>query len=125
MPSSVSKVIIRISLQGKGEADAEVFRHLSPVTLGELLRNLPLQSRVSRYLDQFIYVTSNVVAGVEKARSSFKRGDVAFLAANGGVCFFLKDSIVARPMNPLGRMLSGIDLLERAEAGDVIRLESI
>lgn len=122
---SVSKVLIRISLQGKGAAEAEVFRHLSPVTLGALLRIMPLQGRVTRYLDEFLYLTTRVVAGVEKPRSTFKRGDVAFLAANGAVCFFLKDCTVARPMNPLGRLLSGIELLEKASPGNVVLIESL
>lgn len=119
---SLSKLEIVIEVQGKGRAEGEVFRHLSPITLGSLMRKMPLQGRAIRFRDHFVYCSTEVVAGVEKARKAFKKGEIAFLSSNGAVCFFFTDCEVALPMNPLGRVTSGLEVLEKAGAGDVIFL---
>jgi len=121
--TSVSKLSIAIEVYGKGKAEGEVFRHLAPITLNSLLRNMPLHGRAIRFKDQFIYITSGIIAGVEKARKSFQKGEIGFLSSNGALCFFLKDCDVAVPINPLGKIISGLDVLIKAEAGDVISVK--
>jgi len=120
---SVSKLNIAIEVYGKGRAEGEVFRHLAPITLNSLLRNIPLHGRAIRFKDEFIYITSGIIAGVEKARKSFQRGEIGFLSSNGALCFFLKNCDVAVPINPLGKVTSGLDVLMKAEVGDVITVK--
>ncbi|MCP8307241.1 MAG: hypothetical protein H3Z53_03670 [archaeon] len=120
--TSVSKLSITIEVYGKGRAEGEVFRHLAPITLNSLLRNIPLQGRAVRFKDQFIYITSGIIAGVEKARKSFQKGEIGFLSSNGALCFFLENCEVAMPINPLGKITSGLDVLMKAGAGDVISI---
>jgi len=117
--TSVSKLSITIDVYGKGRAEGEVFRHLAPITLNSLLRNMPLHGRAIRFKDQFIYITSGIITGVEKARKSFQKGEIGFLLSNGAL-FFFENCEVAIPINPLGRITSGLDVLMRAGAGDVI-----
>jgi hypothetical protein len=118
--TSVSKLSITIDVYGKGRAEGEVFRHLAPITLNSLLRNMPLHGRAIRFKDQFIYITSGIITGVEKARKSFQKGEIGFLSSNGALFFFFENCEVAIPINPLGRITSGLDVLMRAGAGDVI-----
>ena len=123
MRSSLSRIDINIIIQGKGEAKGELFRHLSPLTLGAMMRKFPIHGRVHRFEETFIYVTSEAVVGVEKARKIFHRNDIAFLSLNSGVCFFKKDCIVAKPMNLLGKVSFGIEVLEQSAVGDIITIE--
>ncbi|MGQ9469542.1 MAG: cyclophilin-like family protein [Nitrososphaerales archaeon] len=118
--TSVSKLSIIIEVYGKGRAEGEVFRHLAPITLNSLLRNMPLNGRAIRFKDQFVYITSGIIAGVEKARKIFQKGEIGFLSSNGALCFFLKSCEVAMPINPLGKITSGLDVLIKIGAGDVI-----
>ncbi|MEM3383728.1 MAG: cyclophilin-like family protein [Nitrososphaerales archaeon] len=120
---SVSKLSITIDVYGKGRAKGEVFRHLAPITLSSLLRNMPLHGRVVRFKDQFIYFNSGVITGMEKARKSFQKGEIGFLSSNGGLFFFLDKCEVALPINPLGKIVSGLDVLMKAGAGDVITVD--
>ena len=120
---SLSRILIRVSVQGKGDAEGEVFRHLAPITLNTLLRSMPINGRVNRFDNIFIYVISGVVAGVEKTKKVFQRGDIAFLALNGAICIFLKDSTVAKPMNPIGRITAGLEVLENTSPGDVLTIQ--
>ena len=123
MQPSFSKICIQFTIQGKGFVKAEVFRHLSPKTLNEVLRKIPFQGRITKFEDSFVYFNSGVIVGVEKSRSEFSKGDIAFLAANSSVCFFLKDCNIGRPMNLLGRVVEGFEFIEKASNGDVVTIE--
>ncbi|MGQ9719322.1 MAG: cyclophilin-like family protein [Nitrososphaerales archaeon] len=118
--NSMSRLNIAIEVYGKGRAEGEVFRHLAPMTMNSLLRNVPLQGRVIRFRDQFVYVTSGIIVGVEKARKRFQKGEIGFISSNGALCFFLKDCDVAMPINLLGKITFGLDILVKAGAGDVV-----
>lgn len=117
---SFSKIQLKLTVRGKGVAEADVFRHLAPVTVGTLLRSLPLEGRISRFNGVFVYLPSSLILGLEKARSRFRKGELTLLASNGALCVFLKDASVAKPMNPLGNLTSGIELFESASSGDVV-----
>lgn len=123
MQPSFSRIPIVISILRKGDAEGEVFRHLAPATLSALLSRMPINGRVTRFDDAFVYILTGVVAGVEKAKKEFRRGELAFLSLNGALCIFLKDSSVAKPMNPIGKVTSGLELIEKASKGDVLTIK--
>src|SRR5690606_21539812 len=52
---SVSRLRIELEVVNKGSAQAELVRHLAPVTCSAILKGLPLQDRVHRYADKFVY----------------------------------------------------------------------
>ncbi|MFQ6096077.1 MAG: cyclophilin-like family protein, partial [Candidatus Bathyarchaeia archaeon] len=110
MEQSTSKIAARIIVHGKGEASVELIRHLSPITVNALVMNMPIYGRVNRLNESVVCVISQITAGVEKSRLTFSRGDVAFLPLNGSICIFLKEGRSARPMNPVGRVSSGLEV---------------
>jgi hypothetical protein len=118
---SVSRLRLEIQVSSKGSAICEVVRHLSPITSATILKSLPLQDRVHRFGENFVYIETGLVIGAEKQRSRFKRGEVAFMVSNGSVCIFVKDAAV-QPMNPLGTVLSGLEVVDSGAPGDVITI---
>jgi len=92
---------------------------LAPLTSNAILKSLPLQDRVHRYADKFVYIETGLVIGAEKQRTQFRRGDVAYLTSNGSVCVFVKDAMV-QPMNPLGMITDNIKVVESSQPGDVM-----
>jgi len=66
-----------------------------------------------------------IVGGEEKAKLDFERGDVAFLPAGSMLCFFIQKAKSAKEMNPLGKVESGLELLEHSRRGDSLRIKSI
>jgi len=134
---SATRRSIKIEVAGKGLCEGEFHRHKAPLTVGLLLRSLPLSGRAVRYKDEFVYFTTNLVAGLEKPSQTFKKGDIAFLPLNGSICIFLKDcqlnlngSIciflkdcqLNQRMTPLGQVTSGLEVIGSAAAGDVITI---
>lgn len=116
---SVSRFKLEIEISNKGSATAEMVRHLAPLTSMAILKGLPLQDRVHRYADKFVYIETGLVVGAEKQRTQFRRGDVAFLTSNGSICIFVQDATV-QLMNPIGVIAGNIEIVESSQPGDVM-----
>jgi hypothetical protein len=110
---------------GKGEIIGNLYKHLSPVTLTKILREVPMIGRVNFYERNFAYILTNVITGEEKSRKEMKRGEIAFMPAGSMICFFLQDTRSYKPMNPLGEVTEGMDVLDSCKRGDSIQIESI
>ncbi len=118
---SVSRVDCVATVRGKGDARISLFRHLAPLTLNALLRSFPLDSRVN-VQPGMVCLFADLRVGVEKPRTSFSRGEAAFLPSAGLICVFLRDASSDRPLNPLGKVEDGMALFESVRAGEVVRL---
>lgn len=121
---SVSKVECAASVRGKGKFTLELYRHLSPVTVTALLDEFPVSSRAQIYPGAMVTLLTKIKIGVEKQRLDFSKGDVAFLAANGSICIFLTNAKSQRPLNPVGRVEVGLDVLQKAITGDVVEISA-
>jgi len=110
---------------GKGTFVGNLFKHLSPVTITKILRELPINGRVNFYQRDFAYILTNVITGEEKSRKEFQKGQIAFLPSGSSICFFLQDIRSYKPMNPLGEITQGMEILESLKRGDSIEIEKI
>lgn len=119
---SVSRIPFTASVRGKGDAKVSILRHLSPLTVNAVVRASPIESRVN-IGPGTVCMFTNIRVGVEKGRTSFERGDVAFLASGALLCFFLKSAKSERPLNPVGKIDSGTEILDGLRLGDVIVLK--
>lgn len=122
MAGSVSRTRLMLELKGKGVCECELARHLAPLTVGTLLRSLPAEGRAHYFEDKFVYFETGLTIGTEKQRSDFKRGDMAFMISNGSVCIFVKDASASTNMNPIGRVITNLELIESSAPGDVLLL---
>ena len=120
--ASVSRVECKVSVRGKGEFVIELYKHLAPVTVNAIVRALPMSSRVTIYPRAMVCVLTGIKTGVEKQRYEYSKGEIAFLAANGSICFFTANVKSASPLNPVGKLQAKGELLERLTAGDVMDL---
>jgi uncharacterized protein len=116
---SVSRFKIAMEIQNKGSAEAELVRHFAPLTAAAVLKGLPLQDRVHRYADKFIYIETRLVIGAEKQKMLFRRGDIAYLTSNSSICVFMQDATV-QPMNSLGTVTANLKVIESSQPGDVM-----
>jgi hypothetical protein len=109
---------------GRGDAKVSFFRHLAPLTVNSILRTLPFASRVTVQPAMVSFFTQLRV-GVEKPRVQFARGDVAFLPSGGLICVFLGDARSDRPLNPVGKVESGMETFDGTRPGDVVRISTV
>ncbi|WP_182128266.1 cyclophilin-like fold protein [Nitrosopumilus sp. b3] len=118
--SSVSRKQLILEVRGKAKISCDLKRHLSPRTVGTIMRSLPLEGNAHFLGKSILYFETNVDSGTERARSEFKKGDVAFLSSSGSVCFFLNDVVSGKTMTPIGKLRDDIDVLKNVKSGDIL-----
>ena len=119
---SVSKVDCSVTIRGKGKLVLGLYRHLAPVTVTALLDEFPLASRAMITPGAMLTLLTKIKIGVEKQRLEYSKGDVAFLAANGSICIFLANVKSQRPLNPVGKVEEGLEVLQKVVSGDVVEI---
>ena len=125
MPSdSVSSINIFLEIKGKAKISCQLKRHLSPRTVGLITRSMPLHDNMHRMNKSVVYIKTNINSGMERKKTDFKKGDIAYFPTGGCICFFLNDVLDGQPMTPIGKLLSNIENLEDVKTGDVLRLYS-
>jgi hypothetical protein len=119
---SVSKKQLILEIRGKGKIKCDLKRHLSPRTVGVIMRSIPLEGHVHLLGKSILYFETSVDSGTERARTEFKKGDVAFLPSSGSICFFTRDVVFAKTMTPIGKLAENIDVLNDVKSGDVLSI---
>ncbi|HEY7572934.1 MAG TPA: cyclophilin-like family protein [Nitrososphaeraceae archaeon] len=117
--NSVSRILLNLELLNKGNIDCEMVRHLAPVTVNKIIKGLPIQDRIHKFKDQFVYIETGIESGTEKPRTHFKSGEIGFMTSNGALCFFLQDAIVS-PMSQVGILRGSTEFIKSASTGDII-----
>ena len=76
---TVSQFNLILKINESGNIPCELKRHLSPVTVGLIMRMLPLSGNVHQMGKSIVYFETNINSGIERKKTDFKRGDIAFL----------------------------------------------
>lgn len=119
---SVSKKQIILEIKGKVKIPCDLKRHLSPRTVGTIIRSLPLEGHAHFLGKNIAYFETAVDSGIEKSTKEFKKGDIAFLSSARSICFFIDDASPGKIMTPIGKILKNIDALRDIKSGDVFCL---
>ncbi|HJJ21165.1 MAG: cyclophilin-like fold protein [Candidatus Nitrosopumilus limneticus] len=120
--SSVSRKQLILDIGGKIRLSCDLKRHLSPRTVGIIMRSLPLEGNSHLLGKHIVYFETSVDSGIERARSEFKKGDIAFLPSTGSFCFFVGDIESSKSMTLIGKFEDNNDELKNVKPGDVLRL---
>ncbi len=120
--SSVSKINLILEIRGKARISCEIKRHLSPRTVGTIIRSLPLEGNAHLLGKSIAYLETQIVSGIERPRKEFKKGEIAFLPASGSICFFFANSEPGKTMTPIGKITSNADELKDVQSGDIFSL---
>lgn len=120
--NSVSKIKVILEIRGKVKLNCELKRHLSPRTVGIISRSLPLEGNAHLITANIAYFETSIDSGTDRPRKEFKKGDIAFLPANGSICFFSNDVSSSKTMTPIGKILSDVSPLHEIKSGDVFLL---
>jgi len=111
-----------LEIRGKTKISCEIKRHLSPRTVGTIIRSLPLEGNAHLLGKTIAYLETQIVSGIERPRKEFKKGEIAFLPASGSICFFFANSEPGKTMTPIGKIISNVDELRDVQSGDIFSL---
>ena len=117
--NSVSRKQLILEIRGKAKISCDLKRHLSPRTVGSIMRSLPIEGNAHLLGKSILYFETAVDSGIERARTDFKKGDVAFLPSSGSICFFINNVTSGKTMTPIGKLSGNFDALIDVKSGDV------
>ncbi len=100
----------------------EFLRHLSPITIERLYRSLPIQGMVVRD-NSIIYISAPIETRLEKPRNRLRKGHVAYSPSKKMMLIALEDVRLNESVNSLGRVVEGLEELEKLRTGHMVRLE--
>jgi len=122
--SDVTRYKVRLSAEGYGEAQGELIRFQSPMTVDNLAKALPFEGRVARWKEE-IYFETPVKMGSEKAKSKVEVGTMAYWPMGSALCIFYGPTDPYSPVNVVGRITSNLDLFRGLKSGTKIKVEKI
>ena len=120
--NSVSVVNLILEINGKSKLFCQLKRHLSPKTVGLISRAMPIQCNAHKMGNSVIYIETAIDSGIERQRTEFKKGDIAFMPYEGSICFFFTDSSNVKSMSLIGKIVDNVDILKEIKPSDIISL---
>jgi len=117
----VSRYKIRLIAEGHGEAEAELIRFHSPVTVDNLAKAIPFEGRMARWKEE-VYFETPVRLGSEKAKSKVDVGSMAYWPMGAALCIFYGPTEPYSPVNVVGRVTSNLELFRGVKSGTKIRV---
>ncbi|MEM0096001.1 MAG: cyclophilin-like fold protein [Candidatus Bathyarchaeia archaeon] len=120
----ISRVRIKFVVEGLGEAEGELVRHLAPRTVEMVVRKLPFEGRAALWKEE-VYFEIPVKMGEEKAKSVVEKGTIAYWPMGSALCIFYGESQPYSPVNVLGRVTKNLELFSKVKSGTVIRVEKL
>ena len=118
---TVSRFDVILKINGSENIPCQLKRHLSPVTVGLIMRMLPLSGNAHRMGKSIVYFETNINSGIERKKTDFKRGDIACLPTEGSICFYINDVNNGKPMTPVGK-INEIEKLTTVKPSDILSL---
>ena len=118
---TVSRIDISLGINDKVRITCQLKRHLSPLTVGLITRMLPLNGNAHYMGKSIVYFETKINSGIERKRTDFKKGDIAFLPTEGCVCFYTDDVYDGKSMTPIGK-INEIDKLNAIKPSDILSL---
>ena len=119
---SVSRIPIRLIVDGVGKAEGELVRIRSPRTADAIIRRLPLEGRAALW-QQEVYFGIPVKMGNEKAKPTVEKGTLAYWPMGSAFCIFWGETQPYSPVNIIGQVTENLQLFERVKSGTKIIVE--
>ena len=122
--AEISRVKIKFTVEGLGEAEGELVRFLAPRTVDLIVRKLPIEGRAAVWKEE-VYFETPIKMGEEKAKGTVEVGTIAFWPMGSAICIFYGNSQPYSPVSILGKITVNLELFKQVKSGTKIRVESV
>ena len=119
---TVSRVDVILEINGVERISCQLKRHFSPMTVGLITRILPLRGNAHHMGQSIVYFETRINSGIERRKTDFKKGDIAYLPTEGSICFYMDDVFGGKPMTVVGKITDDVKKLKTIKASDVLSL---
>ena len=120
--TDVTRYKVRLIAEPYGQAEGELIRFQSPMTVDNLANALPFEGRAARWKEE-VYFETPVKMGTEKAKDRVEVGMMAYWPMGSALCIFYGPTIPYSPVNIVGKVTSNLELFRTLKSGTKIRVE--
>ena len=121
--NDISRIPIKIIVEGLGEAEGELIRHLAPRTVDAIANRLPIEGRAALWKEE-VYFEIPVKMGEEKAKATVETGTIAYWPMGSAICIFYGSSQPYSPVNVIGKVTKNLEMFRQVKSGMKIRVEA-
>jgi hypothetical protein len=122
--AEISRIKIKFTIEGLGEAEGELVRFLAPRTVDMIVRKLPIEGRAALWKEE-IYFETPIKMGEEKAKATVELGTIAFWPMGSAICVFYGASQPYSPVNVLGKVIKNLEIFKQVKSGTKIKIERL
>jgi len=119
---SLSKIPIKITLVDRGKAKGYLNRLTAPLTVQEILKILPLNTRTSPAMG-FVSVIIGIKRGTEKPVDQVKAGTIGYWPRGDAITIYPKNVKPYGPVNKIGVIEEGLELFHGLRSRSRIIIE--
>ena len=122
--TDVTRYKVRLIAEGHGEAEGELIRFQSPMTVDNLAKALPFEGRAAKWKEE-IYFETPVKLGSEKPKPKVEVGAIAYWPMGSALCVFYGPTDPYGPVNLVGKITSNLEMFRTLKSGTKIRVEKV
>jgi hypothetical protein len=122
--TEISRIKIKFTIEGLGEAEGELVRFLAPRTVDMIVRELPIEGRAALWKEE-MYFETPIKMGEEKAKATVEKGTIAFWPMGSAICVFFGETQPYSPVNVLGKVMKNLEIFEQLKSGTKIKVERL
>ena len=124
MGESQARVAIKIKVANVGEAPGELNRLTAPLTVGDILKALPINGRTVP-AQGYISIILGLKRGVEKAVTQVEAGTIAFWPRAMSLCIYPDATKTYDPVNRVGKVTSNLEIFRNLKSGSRIIIVAV
>jgi hypothetical protein len=122
LSDSLSKIPIKITLIDRGEAKGYLNRLTAPLTVQEILKILPLNTRTSPAMG-FVSIIVGIKRGAEKPVDQVDAGTLGYWPRGDAITIYPRDMKPYGPVNKIGVVEEGLELFHGLRSRSRIMIE--
>jgi hypothetical protein len=119
MGESQARVPIRIKVAEVGEAMGELNRLTAPLTVGDILKVLPINGRTVP-AQGCVSIILGLKRGTEKPVTQVEAGTIAFWPRAMSLCIYPEATKTYGPVNKIGRVTGNLEIFRNLKSGSRI-----
>jgi len=119
---SITRVLIKFSIENVVEAEGELIRHLAPRTVDAITKTLPIEGRMALWKEE-VYFEIPIKMGDEKAKPKVEKGAIAYWPMGNALCIFYGESQPYSPVNIIGKVTKNLEIFADIKSGNRIKVE--
>lgn len=119
MGESQARVPIRIKVAEVGEAQGELNRLTAPLTVGDILKVLPINGRTVP-AQGCVSIILGLKRGTEKPVTQVEAGTIAFWPRAMSLCIYPEATKTYGPVNKVGKVTGNLEIFRNLKSGSRI-----